>query len=221
MPNWVHNAVSFTAETKEQMDEFIEIMTSPRPYIKEDPDRQYRSLPYAPENLEYGEREFSFWNVVAPDESILHEYWGEQPETGSLAEALQNKTNFWYDWNIRNWGCKWDARVEDEQRNGDLDWSVMFETPWGPPLEFYQELAARFPHISMESVCIEEQGWGSIYIAHNGELVVEQEWDIPSSHAEHEATLGQYGQACRCEIWPEDKEYRYSDCPEQPEMASV
>lgn len=220
MPNWVNNAVSFTAETKEQMDEFIEIMTRPRPFLKEDPERPYMGMPYAPENLEYGPKEFSFWNVVAPDESILHEYWGEDPRL-PFEEEIKNPTNFWYHWNNRNWGCKWDARVEDEQRDGDLDWNVIFDTPSGPPLEFYEALAARFPHISMEAVCIEEQGWGTIYIAHNGELTVEEEWDIPGTHEEHEATLGQYGYPCRCQIWPEEKDYRYSDCPEQPELATV
>jgi hypothetical protein len=214
MPNWVNNAVSFTAETKQEMDEFVEILTQPRPYIKEDPDRPYRGLPYAPENLEDGPTQFSFWNVVRPEDSILPEYWGDNVEP-----TLDNRKNHWYDWNSRNWGCKWDAKVEDEDRSDDLNWSVMFETPWGPPLEFYEALAARFPHINMEAVCIEEQGWGVIYIAHNGQLTVEDEWNIPETHEEHSRTLGQYGYVCRCELGM-DLEYWHDDCP-RPETTAV
>ena len=219
MPNWVNNAVSFTADTKEQMDEFIDVMTQPRPYLKEDPEHPYRGMPYAPENLEYGPREFSFWNIVRPEDEILPEYWGEEPKLG-FAESLKATTNHWYDWNSRNWGCKWDAKVEDEVREDDLNWNVMFETPWGPPTEFYEALVARFPHIHMEAVCIEEQGWGVIYVTEDGALKIEEEWDIPSTHVEHEATLGQYGYLCRCQLWDEP-DMNFTDCPKQPAEVSV
>jgi hypothetical protein len=214
MPNWVNNAVSFTANSKEEMDEFVEILTRPRPYLKQDPDQEYRSMAYAPENLEDGDREFSFWNVVRPEDSILHEYWGDDVEP-----TPDNRKNHWYDWNSRNWGCKWDAKVEDEVREDDLNWNVMFDTPWGPPLEFYEALLARFPEIHMEAVCIEEQGWGVIYVSDNGALKVESEWDIPTTHKEHEETLGMYGLVCRCELGMDSK-YWHDDCP-KPENSAV
>ena len=213
MPNWVNNAVSFTAETKQELDEFIEIMTQPRPYLKQDPNREYRSMPYAPENLEYGDREFSFWNVVQPDESILHEYWGDDVEP-----TIDKRKNHWYDWNSRNWGCKWDAKVEDEVREDDLNWNVIFDTPWGPPLEFYEALVVRFPNINMEAVCIEEQGWGVIYVTNNGELTVEEEWNIPESHKEHEETVGRYGHLCLCSFGSSYS--NFDDCPKSEQATA-
>jgi hypothetical protein len=222
MPNWVTCSISFSTEKPEEMTAFRKKMTQPRPYIKQDPEHQYKSLPYAPENLEYGDHEFSFWNIVSPDESILPEYWGEQPQTGSIAEALQNKTNFWYDWNIRNWGCKWDARVIDgETYWSETEWSLIIDTPWGAPLEFFEALAEAHPEVHMEAVCIEEQGWGVIYETVEGKIVEAEEWDIPCSHAEHEATLGRYGHSCHCEWGEDDPEYMFDDCPKKKEMVSV
>lgn len=52
----------------------------------------------------------------------------------------------WYDWRIKNWGCKWDARESEFWKDGD-DWIVSFQTPWGPPVEFVQALSKKFSNM--------------------------------------------------------------------------
>jgi hypothetical protein len=47
----------------------------------------------------------------------------------------------WYDWNVSNWGTKWDAKPYDI--NWD-DGCVTFrlETAWGPPIGFYDRMSS-------------------------------------------------------------------------------
>ena len=47
----------------------------------------------------------------------------------------------WYDWDMQNWGTKWDASPQKIQWHGD---ETTFEilTAWDPPVIFYQRLEA-------------------------------------------------------------------------------
>lgn len=85
-------------------------------------------------------------------------YFGKGTEKDEEMQQLyaSNKEKFgfphWYDWQIANWGTKWDARVEDYQ---DLDPAtentksnqvyVYFETAWSPPVEFFRWFAEEYP----------------------------------------------------------------------------
>ena len=46
----------------------------------------------------------------------------------------------WYDWNVSNWGTKWDASVYDYHTDADGQLYISFDTAWGPPIGFYQFL---------------------------------------------------------------------------------
>jgi hypothetical protein len=46
----------------------------------------------------------------------------------------------WYDWNVCNWGTKWDASVYDHHIDADGQLYISFDTAWGPPIGFYQFL---------------------------------------------------------------------------------
>ena len=47
--------------------------------------------------------------------------------------------NGWYEWNISNWGCKWNCDAQDWTREGDTI-SFWFDSPWGPPTNLYETL---------------------------------------------------------------------------------
>jgi len=49
----------------------------------------------------------------------------------------------WYHWRLQNWGCKWDASESTFWKDGD-DWFVQFQTPWGPPINFFDKLSQQF-----------------------------------------------------------------------------
>ena len=80
---------------------------------------------------EWGElREFSFHGILPTPKSY-------------------EKNGKWYDWNIKNWGTKWDCSGEDsfyqnEIKDGDTDFHgklcLAFDTAWAPPVGIYEEL---------------------------------------------------------------------------------
>ena len=53
----------------------------------------------------------------------------------------------WYAWNINNWGTKWEVNGSDDNivDIGDTTITLYFDTAWGPPITFYENL--------------QEQGW--------------------------------------------------------------
>ncbi len=51
----------------------------------------------------------------------------------------------WYDWNVMNYGCKWDCEVIVEDNIGDTLLYLYCETPWCAPVEFLKKLSALFP----------------------------------------------------------------------------
>lgn len=46
----------------------------------------------------------------------------------------------WYEWNVNNWGTKWDTEPHNYTRLDDTTISFSFDTAWGPPLELYNFL---------------------------------------------------------------------------------
>ena len=87
MPNWVSNSVRVTG-SREDLRSFAE--QAGRTY-----KRRYQDI--TPDGVVWvdGEsnEELSFWNFVKPEDSILDEYWGKQPNPASLEEALKHESN--------------------------------------------------------------------------------------------------------------------------------
>ena len=68
----------------------------------------------------------------------------EDPE-GNLLNWMVPQPNFegdqdWYDWNINNWGTKWEASVYDFDRIDDYTIKINFDTAWGPCTTLYEYL---------------------------------------------------------------------------------
>jgi hypothetical protein len=76
MPNWVSNSVRVTGDKKE-LQRFAE---------------QAGQTYHAVRRVNASEH-LSFWNFMRPPR------WHAKGR-------VQYKTNHWYDWNIRNWGCQ-------------------------------------------------------------------------------------------------------------------
>ena len=70
----------------------------------------------------------------------------------------ESEKDNWYEWRIRNWGCKWDL-VPSEIHWYYTNRSIWFEfeTPWSPPLEVVAALSKRFPTNYMR-IDFEEKG---------------------------------------------------------------
>jgi hypothetical protein len=205
MPNWVDNSLTVTG-SEEQVRAFVDQARAR--YTAKYSD-------YSTGELKDSEVqcELSFWNFVRPDDSILHEYWGDEPRKASLADALRRDTNHWYDWNVRNWGCKWDAGEVDVPDRSDGYVQYTFQTPWGPPEEFFTAIAEQFPDLTFCLEYTEEQGWGGELTGVDGEVIRTEQWEIPETHADRVERLGY----CHCDAW----EPQYEDCPKSSEKQLV
>ena len=78
----------------------------------------------------------------------------------------------WYNWNVDNWGTKWDI-YQDAFRamRGVYIYDMSFLTAWSPPLPFLDALAKQFPGLVV-SISFFEPGMQFLgyYKWKNGEL---------------------------------------------------
>ena len=147
------------------------------------------------------EEKLSFWNFVKP---------------GDLESYQTN----WYEWNLENWGCKWDARMMDvDETSLDMGYiSYAFETPWGQPQEFFEAIVKQFPDLDFNLRFLEEQGWGGEYGGSGGRFFKIEEWDTLDTHEE----CIKYISYCRCEEMRDDEvEWMHDDCPRRVALANA
>lgn len=64
----------------------------------------------------------------------------------------------WYEWNVVNWGTKWDIDVNDifvESKRNKSTLQASFQSAWGPPLQAVKTLTKMHPELSVEFHYIE------------------------------------------------------------------
>lgn len=202
MPNWVANRISVTG-TDAELDRFVEQVKGADSKLNKDEDQQ-----------------FHFGAFVHPSDEDLPYYLGEKEEqkpegyedwshADKLAHSLKFAGRNWYDWNVTNWGTKWDACNAEVERTAE-GVAVAFDTAWSPPDPIFVAMAKQFPELEFDIWYEEEQGWGGEIIGKGGETTISKEWDIPNSHAEYLALDRE--DSCNC-AWADDKEDWYDDCP--------
>jgi hypothetical protein len=196
MPNWVYNNLTCEADnvTLQTLNEFFRVEVRRQTYDLE-------TKKYVDEKVEVP---FSFTAMRNP--------FGEPyylDKDAYFNGMTENNLESWYLWNVNHWGVKWDARLVDIE-GSDQCLSYYFETPWGiPEPEMFLEMSKQFPTVKFYITYEEEQGWGGEYSFQNGEKTYEEEYDIPESHADNVTR----DRACNCQIWADDEDMYYDDCP--------
>ena len=205
MPNWVYNSMNVAGKTSD-IKEFIEKAKKPRPDG------------FEKDEIAYVENDgLSFFNFVAPPVEAIEsgEYFGTN---GYVNGEAVGKTEFnWYEWNIANWGVKWDAgsvsagtHIDETKPTNAISYS--FETAWGIPEPVFQAMITQHPNLEFDFSCEEEQGWGAEFESSEGSLVTTKEWGIPESHADYAERDNLDG--CQC-AWDEDPHDWYPDCEDR------
>lgn len=233
MPNWVSNWVGASG-TEADIRAFVEKAGKPYDTINTSWDATTKAM----KSVEATHTEpFSFWNFIEPEDKVAYhaDAHGEKPEgyadwthEQKMAHDLQFSGNGWYDWNVREWGTKWDACdpcvneiVADGKGNASV--SITFETAWSIPEPVFRAMVAQHPTIDFDFESEEEQGWGAKYTSSDGDegersLILTEEWDIPDSHSDYVARDRE--DSCVCS-WSDDKEDWYSDCPNNTQQFAV
>jgi len=205
MSNNVYNTMTITGLSG-FITNFKFEMSKPRPYdIKEEHTTR---RPQDPLRLGYVSKPFTFWNVIAPPEETFERYFSICGWTGGVNYGDDDDQN-WYNWNMANWGTKWDAHdirvVEDyELPDGKAEWIIDFNTANTIPSPVFQALAIKYPELTFNVKSIEEEGWGQSAIHTGGRLIDFKEWDIPKTHGEAQRVWGE----CPCL----NNQWSYKDC---------
>jgi len=200
MPNWVRNTLEINAPSAELAQAFLKEMSQPRP------EAVYENYEWTGEIATGGEN-FSFWNLTAPPADRLEEYFGR---SGYVDGKQVGETEYnWYNWNIQNWGCKWDCQDVYVADNGNK-LTVSFSTAWDVPRGIVVAMAKKYPDLQIEWRYLEEQCWGGVYTLYAGHAEETQSWDNPSCHAEFVA----FGieEECVCQ-WGMEEDVYFDDCP--------
>lgn len=186
MPNWTTNHLVITGK-EETLNQLIAQVS--KPYTTQGED--YSTTPSTTKTIEVNEP-FQFWNIISPtDLETYHQQrvWtpkdnAEPLDTDNVVsqfyEDMATKDD-WYNWNLRNWGTKWDvtdALLAEHSKNKLL---YVFYTAWSPPAEAIDHLAKQYPTLTFSMKSIDE---GDMYACelgwNDGVRVVEM--DLPITH---------------------------------------
>jgi hypothetical protein len=210
MPNWVYNTLTIQGP-KEQVDFIKDKLNAP--YTK-----SFDQWNMETKEMEF--KEYSFSNPVFAFHNIHNhlqdgisneEYLNQSDHKQPLAEALMFKGNNWYDWNVRNWGTKWDVAVSNDEKypdtelleyksEGEDNWVVYkFNTAWSPPAPAIIKLSTLVPNCVVTLDFEEETGWGGEYEFVRGEMTAESDYENKCRDCDSENTL-EYCDTCAIDI---------------------
>ena len=65
-----------------------------------------------------------------------------------LRPMPESEKDNWYDWNVTNWGTKWEISVIDYERYDDETVWISFETAWSPPIALYEFMHENEWHVN-------------------------------------------------------------------------
>lgn len=99
-----------------------------------------------------------------------------------LVERNSSHPDWWYNWNVANWGTKWncgevwhDRTTEEITEEGRTSYN--FDTAWGPSLAVVAALAEKFPTLTItHRYCEGGMGFAGQVVYLNGEVISHDEY---------------------------------------------
>ena len=134
MPNWCYNRVSVYSENTDQVTELFDIFNNPEPFNALIPSPKWSETPNEDGELPVIEEHKDADGKVL---FTTHKF----PKSGKTDDR-------WYDWQIQNWGTKWeptDLSVEQCEQEVELT----FNTAWSPPEAICRAIRERYPDCSV------------------------------------------------------------------------
>ena len=161
MPNWVYNHLDIEG-SKEDISAIKTQLN--QPFQRQHDQWNMETKQMEIQDTTYSNPVFAFWNIIKPTNL---EAYNKQSEH-SLDKPIDFSGDNWYDWNVRNWGTKWDVAVHDNDKypetelveESETTLAYRFNTAWSPPSEALSELSAQYPNVVMSFSYEEETGWG-------------------------------------------------------------
>jgi hypothetical protein len=183
MPNWVYNGLTIEG-SPDSVKKLMEQMNTPFVRVHDNWDIATQQM--QKQQVTYPNPVFAFWNIVKP--TNMEAYDGPQPKTEDFAQAMRFESDHWYDWNVRNWGTKWDVAVsstetysnttvEDTVNGNNHVVHYNFETAWSRPMSALLNLSEQYPDLLFTLSYEEETGWGGECELLRGKIISESMYD--------------------------------------------
>lgn len=163
MPNWVYN--SLTIEGNAEDISAIKTQLN-QPFQRQHDQWNMETRQMELQDVTYSNPVFAFWNIIKP--TNLEAYNKQADHSLPMAEQLLFKGDNWYDWNVNNWGTKWDVAVSNNEEypetelmeESDTSLAYRFNTAWSPPLPAIATISQQYPNLEFNLSYEEETGWG-------------------------------------------------------------
>jgi hypothetical protein len=183
MPNWVYNGLTIEGKP-DSVKQLMEQMN--QPFVRVHDNWNIKTQQFEKQQVTYPNPVFAFWNIIKP--TNMEAYDGPQPKNKDLAEAMMFASDHWYDWNVRNWGTKWDVAVSSVDTHPDTTVEdtvngenhvvhYNFQTAWSRPMPALLKLSEQYPDLLFTLSYEEETGWGGELEILRGTVISESEYD--------------------------------------------
>jgi hypothetical protein len=211
MPNWVFSTLTIEgdqlniARVKKQVGQ---------PFTRKYAD--YKSIEGELKLIEveatFNNPVFAFWNITKPED--MHAYLHDEG-TGVPIDATDEKawfqSNNWYDWNIRNWGTKWDVANTDDETYPETELMTdeetrlqySFNTAWAPAIPAMEKLSKQYPSLKITLDFEEETGWGGEVEFTDGQETVLSEYGWKCRECDAQLDETPYCDGCDTDMCPD------------------
>ncbi len=229
MPNWCYNSLSIEG-SKEEISAIKTQLNQPFQRQHDQWNMETHQMELLDTN--YSNPVFAFWNIVKP--TNLEEYNKQSDHSLPMAEQMLFKGDNWYDFNVRNWGTKWDVAVRDGEEYPETELmeedetylAYRFNTAWSPPVEAIDKLATQYPQCEITLSYEEETGWGGEVLFTEGEMTTVEEYDNKCRDCDALNTMeycdNDCGEICNsCHYMGESDMEAVAECEEHKQYATT
>lgn len=182
MPNWVYNGLTIEG-SPDSVKKLMEQMNQPFTLLHNSWDVSTQS--FVKKNTLYPNPVFAFWNIIKPTDL---EAYHQQAEFKGTTLPIDFSGDDWYNWNVRNWGTKWDVAVSADEKHPDTNMEdtangdnhvvhYNFQTAWSRPMPALINLSSQYPDLLFTLSYEEETGWGGECELLRGKVISESEYD--------------------------------------------
>ena len=213
MPNWVFNGLTVEGNPDE-INKLVTQMNQPFKKIADNWNMETQQMEV--KEYTYPNPVFAFHNIYNHEQAgISNEEYIKQPDhTLPIAEAMKFSGNHWYDFNVREWGTKWDVAVDSDDKypdtyiegptpNGEnLVVYYNMHTAWSPPMPAIEKLSKQYPTLLFTLSYEEEQGWGGECEFLRGEMISQSEYGWKCRECDNEEEEQPYCEECDFDTCP-------------------
>ena len=206
MPNWVYNGLTIEGNP-ESVKSLIKQLDQPFKMVHD--SWNMKTMAQEKKSVTYPHPIFAFWNIIKPTDMDAYTAQPAKWEGGPI--TLEG--NDWYNWNVRNWGTKWDVAVSAEDKYPDTTIEEAengenyvvhynFNTAWGVAEQAITNLSSQYPDLLFTLSYEEETGWGGEAEFLRGTMISDSQYGWQCRECDHKEDESPWCEECEYDMCP-------------------